>query len=170
MSKVEEAKLAEEARKKQTDEEARQAIEAKNNAANAEILAKDKGNVEQSKTEGTVTDDSGRTATATSPAVPDGAFEKKLAAEGFTEQELEDLAANLKAGESGWLPLDEYGRVTGPAQTGVPPEGQLAAKVVAIAAPIPRILQTPSGAPISKTMNPSSEFQTKNAVDNSRAS
>ena len=70
------------------------------------------------------------------------------------------LAADMKettpvpANPIGWLPLDEVGTPTGPAQFAPPPPDQFVAPVIAPpTAPVSELL-TPTGAPITAQMNP----------------
>lgn len=71
------------------------------------------------------------------------------------EEEMK-LVGDLAPGEEGWLPIDEYGKPTGPAQKGTPPEGTRAARVMGVP-PVnkPVALQTPSGAHVTNQMEES---------------
>lgn len=96
--------------------------------------------------------DEGKEVQATGPVATE--VEEKIDDDPFTEDELNDLVGDLEPGEIGWLPLDRLGRVTGPAKTGRPGPDELGCAVQAIVQRQPMVLQTPSGAPILKRMNP----------------
>lgn len=109
--------------------------------------------------DGTATTEEGKKVELTPPAVPEGApdvDEEKVEHKGraLSEEEVDKLVGDLEPGESGWIPLDEKGKPTGPAKKGTPPEGQLAHTVVAPARPPRQAIMTPSGAPITDNMNP----------------
>lgn len=97
--------------------------------------------------------DQGKAVEATGPVATE--VPEDLNEEPFTEDELNDLVGDLEPGELGWLPLDRLGRVIGPAKKGKPGADELGTPVQAVVQRMPMILQTPSGAPILKRMNPS---------------
>lgn len=127
---------------------------------------------EESKQSGTVTTDEGKMVDVSKvkgPAIPDGA--PAVDAESPADKarllnwdEQRELIGELQPGDEGYLPLDEDGNIIGPAKKGVPPEGVLAAKVVAAFDTRPDLLQTPAGAPISARMNPTFD-QPKEATE-----
>lgn len=115
--------------------------------------------IKQSAKTGTATTDEGKEVELVSPAVPDGAKDVNELSEDeknapLTRDEQQALLGELEPGESGWVPLDDKGRVTGPAQKGIPPVDQPAARVIAPADTRPPLLATPSGAPVTKHMQP----------------
>lgn len=110
-------------------------------------------NVEQSKQDGTMTTDQGKVVDAKTGVV----VEEQQPNEdhgALSYEEVEELLGDLEPGDIGWVPLDEKGFITGPAQKGNAPIGQLSAKVYC--PPDSRIppLTTPAGALLSKKMNP----------------
>lgn len=120
--------------------------------------------VEESKADGTATTDDGRTvSTSGSVAVPEDAPDVNEEGEENVNAALDietqqELCGELTANELGYLPLDEFGFITGPAKRGEPPEGQHFARVVkngdfqkGFAG---QVLTTPAGAPITRKMNP----------------
>jgi hypothetical protein len=114
--------------------------------------------------DGMATTDEGKKVELTPPAVTDtAAVDPELVekARMLTEEEADNLAGELEPGEEGWIPLDEHGTPTGPAQKGEPPKDQLAARVVAPASPPRQAVMTPSGAPITKQMNPDPTINAK---------
>lgn len=134
-------------------------------------LKNDTDIVKESAKTGEMTTDSGRKVDATGPAVPDSALINQLD-DGvhnnriLTPEEEEKYAGELQPGDSGYLPLNPDGSIAGPAKLGNPPEGMLAAKVTGVAPTTkPTTLQTPAGAPISHTMNPST-FQSSERPKN----
>lgn len=109
-------------------------------------------NVEQSERTGTVQTEEGLTADAkTGVVASDPAADK---ARTLSYEEAEALVGELEPGDEGYVPLNEKGEIIGAAKKGKPPEGVLAAKVVAPVDSRPHPLQTPSGAHLSKRMNP----------------
>lgn len=99
-----------------------------------------------------VTTDTGDAVEATGPVmteVPDDKNDDPL-----TEEEVKALVGDLEPGEMGWLPLDRLGRITGPAKKGRPGPDEMGAAVQAVVPRTPLSLQTPSGAPILRRMNP----------------
>lgn len=73
----------------------------------------------------------------------------------LTDEELSELVGELEPGDEGYLPLDAHGHIIGSAKKGKPPQGEFGAAVRAIVQRQPLALATPSGAPITKMMNPS---------------
>jgi len=74
--------------------------------------------------------------------------------EPLTIEEINALAGDLKPGEIGWVKLDEEGTPTGAATKELPTDGGTYARVVgARSGPSDEVL-TPSGAPITRHMNP----------------
>ncbi len=106
-----------------------------------------------SKEEGVVRTNKGEEFEPISPAAPEGAEDQKQEGNlALTEEELEGLAGDLEPGDKGFLPLDKFGRPSGPAQK-TKPEGFFASVYVPIQRnPLP--LATPSGAEVTNQMNP----------------
>jgi hypothetical protein len=76
----------------------------------------------------------------------------------FTKDEIKNLAGELQPGEVGWVELDEEGTPTGPARKEPPPPGTPTAKVVGTLTTKMDEITTPTGAPITKHMNPDPEL------------
>lgn len=112
---------------------------------------------EESKRTGEVTTDEGLSVEATSPAIPHGAEYAREEDEGLTREEQEKLCGDLEEGDEGYLPTDAEGNVTGPAVKDRDKAGEWAVKV--FYSPDEGHLLTPSGAPISKRMNPDSKLE-----------
>lgn len=77
----------------------------------------------------------------------------------FSRDEIKNLAGDLAPGEIGWVKLDEEGEPTGPATRGMPDisEGPVA-KVVGSPKVAYDEIVTPSGAPVTKQMNPDTQL------------
>lgn len=113
----------------------------------------EEGNVAQSRKDGTMTTEEGKVVDAQTGVVTDedGTNDK---ARVLSFEEVETLVGDLEPGDEGWVPLNDKGEITGPAQKGNAPIGELSAKVYM--PPDARVppLTTPSGALLSHRMNP----------------
>ena len=113
-------------------------------------------NIEQSKRDGTLTTQEGTVVDAKTgvPVDKDNPNEKDGA---LSHEEVEALLGDLEPGDTGWVPLDEKGNITGPAKKGNAPIGTLSASVYC--PPDSRVppLTTPAGALLSKRMNPDTQ-------------
>ncbi len=119
-------------------------------------------NVEASKQGGPLTTDEGHRVEATSPAVPHGAEFTTDNAEHknrvFSPEDEAKYAGELAPGDVGYIELDDENHPIGTAKKGPIPEGVKAARITGVAPQTkPTQIQTPAGAPLSHTMNPSSE-------------
>lgn len=149
------------AKESPADKLKREAEEAKQKAQDAKLgETEDKGSGDSASrtldeagenVEDKVTDE-GKAVEATGPVATE--VEDKPSDDPFTDEELNDLVGELEPGETGWLPLDRLGRVTGPAKKGKPGPDELGCAVQAVIQRQPMVLQTPAGAPILKRMNP----------------
>ncbi len=72
----------------------------------------------------------------------------------LTHDEIKSLAGDIGRGELGHLELDEEGKPTGSVFREIPSPDQVTTTVVGNSAPVFDEIVTPSGAPISKYMNP----------------
>jgi len=72
----------------------------------------------------------------------------------LTRDEIKGLVGDLAPGEIAHLKLDDHGKPTGKAFREIPQKGDVTAPVMAPASVIPDELVTPTGAPITKHMNP----------------
>lgn len=79
------------------------------------------------------------------------------AAATYSPDELKKFVGDLKPGEVGWVALDEHGEPSG-APTREPPEGKPAARIVHNVPNVVDEVTTPTGAPITKHMNPIPEL------------
>jgi len=117
--------------------------------------------VEESKQDGTATTDEGVKVELQPGALPENPPAADTADQPnpnreLSAEELEELAGELTNAESGYLPLDKDGYITGPAKRGTPPEDSFYAPVICndTGSRRDRGLTTPSGAPITRKMNP----------------
>lgn len=124
------------------------------------MTTKSDNNVDQSKKDGTVTTNEGKKVEATSPAIPAGAEDKAINDEKaeknaiiVEEEDIKSYYGELEAGDKGWIPLEEDGRLAGPAKKGRPPENQPFVEVYRHGPPHGEVT-TMSGAPLMKIMNP----------------
>jgi hypothetical protein len=92
------------------------------------------------------------TTTNMNPAPPTA--EQQPVEEPFTVEEINALAGDLKPGEIGWVKLDEEGTPTGAAVKEMPKDDGSYAKVVGAKPAAAEEVLTPSGAPLTKHMNP----------------
>jgi hypothetical protein len=83
---------------------------------------------------------------------------KEAEEQNFSREEIRSLAGDLGNYELGYLELDEQGTPTGAATSGTPPVDTPAAPVVGHAPLQFDEVVTPSGAPVTKHMNPSTEL------------
>ena len=82
------------------------------------------------------------------------AIEFDLPEVSMTRDEIKSLAGDIQRGELARVELDENGTPTGPAFRDVPKADQVVAPVYGTPTVILDELVTPSGAPITKQMNP----------------
>lgn len=98
--------------------------------------------------------------TAVGPVVETGSPAASLN-QALTTSEQEDLvddAEDERGGTIYYVLLDEYGQPTGKVQTTIPDDGVPYAPAMGVSPAKPTILQTPSGAPLTKQMNPAHSF------------
>lgn len=75
----------------------------------------------------------------------------------MTTEEINALKGEVKPGRTGFVPLDDTGKPSGPA-TALAPEDGLAAPVLIQAEHKADEVTTPSGAPITSVMNPAHSY------------
>lgn len=80
--------------------------------------------------------------------------ETKPESTSFTPEEVKQFLGDLKPGEVGWVELDDHGKPTGAATKEPPPPGKPVARVVGAIRSVFDEVTTPTGAPITKHMNP----------------
>jgi len=95
-----------------------------------------------------------RGAATTNNMNPPVTAEQQPVEEPFTVAEIHAIAGDLGVGEVGWVKLDENGTPTGAAVKEMPKDGGSYARVVGAKAASAEEALTPSGAPITKHMNP----------------
>lgn len=100
------------------------------------------------------------TVKAVSPVVQTGEDPSETNA-ALTKAEQEALVDDDDEERSGtmyYILLDEFGQPTGKVQTDIPDDGTPYAPAMGVASLRPEVLSTPSGAPITKNMNPAHSF------------
>ena len=71
----------------------------------------------------------------------------------FSADELHNMRGDLLPGEFGWVKLDEEGKPTGQVSREIPERGETVARVAGVLHSYDEVV-TPSGAPLTKHMNP----------------
>ena len=98
-------------------------------------------------------------------AYPGDAPAKPVEPSGFKPEELKKFAGELGHGELGFIELNEEGTPTGVAKAGEIPKDKFVARVVGMHPNIYDEVVTPSGAPLTKHMNPSPDLWDAGMLD-----
>ena len=82
----------------------------------------------------------------------------------FEKKEVDAMVGELSSGEVGFIKLDDKGTPTGTAKDDPPKEGEVVAAVMGTIRSTPDDLVTPSGAPITRFMNPTPSLWDENLL------